>query len=222
LEEAVPANLPPDDVILIAQLRRQYLLLGAPLPQIPASAWLLDTATFTPPHDLNKRFGSASIFLLFPDWCAQCVAAGQNFMPAATRLNRDGVYFYALLAQADPKPPTPKEAPKLPLKSGASPAAKGAKSPAPAATKPATPHVEVSIGVKPMASELLLGTPTLIVPTETLNTFVANDVPLIVATDHEGLVRYIRPAPDNALVQGGLIDQIAARILYQWPPPIPK
>jgi hypothetical protein len=54
---------------------------------------------------------------------------------------------------------------------------------------------------------------------ETLNTFVATDFPVIVATDHDGIVRYIRPAPDNALVQGGLIDQIAERILDQWPAP---
>ena len=219
LEAALPANLSPDDAILTADVRRQYLLLGAPLPPIPASAWLLDTAAFALPRDLNHSFGAASIFLLFPDWCAQCVAAGLNFKPAATRLNRDAVYFYALLAQADSKPPTPKEAPKLPLKSTASTAAKGVKAPASTGSKPAMPHVEVEVGVKPVPSELLLGTPTLIVHTETLNTFVANDVPLIVATDHSGIVRYLRPAPDNALVQGGLIDQIAARILEQWPPP---
>jgi len=222
LEAAVPANLSPDDAILTAALRRQYVLLGAPLPYIPASAWLLDTATFAPPRDLNTKFGAASIFLLFPDWCAQCVASGLNFKPAAIRLNQNAVYFYALLSQADPKPPAPKEEPKLPLKSSAS-AAKGVKAaPASAVSKPATPHVEVEIGVKPIPSELLLSTPTLIVPTETLNTFVANDVPLIIATDHDGIVRYIRPAPDNALVQGGLIDQIAARMLEQWPPPPPK
>src|ERR1017187_7217389 len=116
LEAAVPAGLSPDDAILTAGLRRQYLLLGSPLPQIPASAWLLDPTAFAVPGDLNTRFGASSIFLLFPDWCAQCVAAGQRFMPAAARLNKSGVYFYALLAQADPKPPIPDmEWPRQPL-----------------------------------------------------------------------------------------------------------
>jgi hypothetical protein len=217
LEVAVPGNLSPDDAILIAALRRQYLLLGAPLPQIPASAWLLDTATFAPPHDLNNKFGSGTILLLFPDWCAQCVAVGQNFRPAAERLNKSAVYFYALLAQADPKPPAPKEAPKLPLKPSPSTGVKGAKTPSPPSAKTATPHADIELTVKPIPSELLLATPTLIVPMETLSTFVATDVPLLIATDHDGIVRYIRPAPDNALVQNGLIDQIADRIREQWP-----
>ena len=212
LEAAVPTSLSPDDAILTAGLRRQYLLLGSPLPRIPASAWLLDPVTFAVPGDLNARFGAGSIFLLFPDWCAQCVAAGQRFMPAAARLNKSGVYFYALLAQADPKPPIPKEAPKL-----SKPATPGAK--AGAGAKPETPHVEIQLSVRPIPAVLLLSTPTLIVPMETLDTFVASDFPLIIATDHDGIVRYIRPAPDNALVEGGLIDQIADRILEQWTPP---
>src|ERR1017187_2111495 len=146
LEAAVPAGLSPDDAILTAGLRRQYLLIGAPLPQIPASAWLLDPVTFAVPGDLNKRFGAGSIFLLFPDWCAQCVAAGQRFMSAAARLNQSGVYFYALLAQADPKPPVPKEAPKRPEL--ATPGAKGNK--AGAGAKPETPHVDIQLSVRPI------------------------------------------------------------------------
>lgn len=212
LEATVPRNPPPDDSILITDLRRRYLLLGSPMPPISASAWLFNTSTFTPPRDLNKNFGAASIFLLFPDWCAQCVAAGRDFTSAAARLNKDGVYFYALLAQSDPKPPTPKEAPKLPLKSSA--ASTSAK-----AAKPPAPSIELNVSVKPIPSELLLGTPTLIVPMDTLHTFVASDVPLIIATDSDGVVRYIQPAPDNALVPGGLIDQIADRIVNQWSPP---
>jgi hypothetical protein len=215
LEAVVPATLTPDDAILTAGLRRQYLLLGAPLPQIPASAWLLDPTSFAVPHDLNTKYGGGSVFLLFPDWCAQCVAAGQKFMAAAARLNKSGVYFYGLLAQADPKPPVPLEAPKRPELS--TPGAKGGK--AATAAKPETPHVDIQLSVRPIPSILLLNTPTLIVPMETLKTFVASDFPLIIATDHDGIVRYIRPASDNALVEGGLIDQIGDRILEQWPAP---
>jgi hypothetical protein len=219
LEAALPATLSPDDAILTAALRRQYLLLGSPLPEIPASAWLLDPAFALPP-DLNTKFGAGSIFLLFPDWCAQCVTFGQNFTPAATRLNKNGVYFYALLSQADLKPPVPKEAPKLPLKPSPSSAAKTGK-PATAA-KPETPHVDIQVSVKPIPAAILMGSPTLIVPPNIIDTFVATDFPLIIATDHDGIVRYIRPAPDNALVKDGLIDQIADRILEQWPAPRPQ
>jgi hypothetical protein len=220
LEAAVPANLLPDNAILTAGLRRQYLLLGSPLPNIPASAWLLNPS-FAVPADLNTKFGAGSIFFLFPDWCAQCVTVGQNFTAAATRLNKSGIYFYALLSQADPHPPVPKEAPKLPLKPSTPGGAKAGK-PATAAAKPETPHADIQISVKPIPAAILMGTPTLIVPLETMNTFVATDFPLIIATDHDGIVRYIRPAPDNALVTGGLMDQIADRILEQWPAPKPQ
>lgn len=105
----------------------------------------------------------------------------------------------------------------LAVKPAASGGAKGAKPAATAAGKAETPHVEIQVSVRPIPSELLLSTPTLIVPAGTLNTFVATDFPLIIATDLDGIVRYIRPAPDNALVPGGLIEQIAERILEQWP-----
>jgi hypothetical protein len=51
-----------------------------------------------------------------------------------------------------------------------------------------------------------------------VNTFGATDFPLIVVTDHRGIVRYIQPAPDNALVHDGLVDQLALRVAEQWPP----
>jgi hypothetical protein len=213
LEAAVPAGLSPDDAIITAGLRRQYLLLGAPLPNIPASAWLHDPQ-FAVPADLNTKFGGGSIFFLFPDWCAQCVSVGKNFMDAATRLNKSGIYFYALLSQAEPNPPIPKQAPKLPLRSTASGVTKAAKPPGASSQ---TPHVDLDVSVKPTPAAILMGTRTLIVPLQTVDTFVATDFPLIIATDHDGIVRYIRPAPDNALVSGGLVDQIAVRILEQWP-----
>jgi thiol-disulfide isomerase/thioredoxin len=219
LEAALPPNLSPDDAILTAASRRQYHLLGAPLPRIAASAWLLDPA-FTVPRDLNKRFGVASVFLLFPDWCAQCVAMNPQFTSAATRFNTSAVYFYALLAQADPKPPTPIAAPKLNVKPTA--ASKTAKPSAASGAKPDVPHVDIQLSAKPIPAELLLGTPTLIVPPETVNTFVGTDFPLLIATDHQGIVRYIQIAPQNALVPGGLAEQIADRIMYQWPPPSHK
>jgi hypothetical protein len=218
LEAALPANLSSDDAILTAASRRQYRLLGSPLPGIPASAWLLDPSAGIP-GDLNRKYGVASIFLLFPDWCAQCIKMRSQFNGVATRLNPDGVYFYVLLAQADPKPPDPVAAPKLPTKPSSGSFTRTAKSGTATSAKAATPHVDLQLSVAPVPSELLMGTSTLIVPPETIDTFVATDFPLLIATDHEGIVRYLQTAPANVLVRGGLAEQVADRVTQQWPPP---
>ena len=217
LEAALPANLSPDDAIFTAASRRQYRLLGAPLPAIAASASLL-SAPFAAPQDLNVGFSAARIFVLFPDWCAQCVSMNPQFVSAMGVLNQKGVRFYALLAQANPRPPAVKDAPKLPVKAGLPTVAKSGKTPGAPGTTAEVPHVELQLSVKPTPAELLVGTPTLIVPPETLTTFVATDFPLLIATDHQGIVRYIQPAPENALVSGGIVEQIADRIVEQWPP----
>jgi thiol-disulfide isomerase/thioredoxin len=213
LDAALPANLSPDDAILTAASRRQYRLLGSRMPKIAASAWLLDPP-FTVPRDLNTKFGASSVFLLFPDWCAQCISMSPQFKAAATGFNGSNVYFYVMLAQADPKPPIPAPAPKLAVRSAGSAASK--------AGRPDAAHVELELAVKPVPAQLLVGTPTLIVRPQTLDTFVATDFPLIIATDYEGIVRYIQIAPDNALVAGGLAEQIVDRITEQWPAPPQK
>lgn len=214
LEAAVPQSLAPDDAILTAASRQQYKLLGAPLPEIGASASLLDLASPKPP-DINGKSAGAAVFLLFPDWCAQCVAMESLFSDAATRLKGDGVHFYALLAQANPEPPAPKQIVK--------PAVKGAgggsrvAAPIKRASDKGVAHVEIEVGVKAGIAEQLVGTPTLIVPNRTVDTFVATDFPLLIVTDGHGIVRYIGIAPNNALVEGGLIYQVAERVLEQWP-----
>ena len=217
LEAALPSKLLPDDTILTGDSRRQYLLLGQRLPAITASASLLEP-TFAAPRDLNTKFGTASVFLLFPNWCAQCVRMGSNFFTtAAARLAPNGVHFYGLLAQADPGLPIPKPAPKLPVKPVSTAAgAKPARPTVSAGATGGTPHVEITISAAPNPAEVLMGTPTLVVPPATVDTFVATDFPLIIVTDLRGIVRYIQPAPDNALVRDGLIDQLADRVTQQW------
>ena len=59
---------------------------------------------------IETNLGGATALLLFPDWCAQCIRMGSQFMPAFFRMGQFDVRFYALLAQATP-PPTPAHAP---------------------------------------------------------------------------------------------------------------
>jgi hypothetical protein len=207
VEAALPAKLSPDDAIPTADIRRQYLLLGSPLPHITAFAWLLDPS-FTVPHDFGTNFGSATVLFLFPDWCG-CVGMGSQFSSTAERLSKKGVRFYALLAQAT--------SPPLPEKSGAKP-------PPPAASKSTAAKATDAVQPirKPTAAEYLNGTPTIVVPNGILDTFVATDFPLIVVTDHRGIIRVIQTAPENALEPDHLLDQIVGHVLDHWPLPGPK
>ncbi|HEV2645795.1 MAG TPA: hypothetical protein VGU46_05450 [Acidobacteriaceae bacterium] len=194
LEAALPQNLSADDAILIGTLRRQYKLLGARLPSIAASAALLDSAAVKAP-DVNRKNAGAEAFLLFPDWCAQCVGMNPLFNEASKALKAEGVVFYALLAQANPVAHMRK-----------------------ALTRPRGPVSDARApSASSTAAEQLMGTATLVVPTQTIDMFAATDFPLLVVTDGCGLVRYIGVAPENALVEGGLIYQVEERVKREWP-----
>lgn len=115
--------------------------------------------------------------------------------------------IYALLADAPPP-----ELKQAAAKSGADPAAR----------RPG-PHGAVHRADETQArtpEDLLRKTPTLVVPPETLNVFAASDFPILIATDHDGIIRLLYPAaPNNALVQDGIVDQLTLHILSHWPPP---
>jgi hypothetical protein len=164
LNAALPPNLSPDDSIPIAESRRQYALLGTQLPDIAPSVYLLrKPVTSLPPVSTN--FGAASAFLLFPDWCTQCVRKGPQFITTLSRTARYDVHFYALLAQATPPP-------------------------APAKTSPAAATDQSQTPLKTPA-ELLRGTPTLIVPNDILTRFAATDFPFLIVTDYKGIIRFL-------------------------------
>lgn len=199
LEAALPSTLSPDESIAVAQSRRQYALLGSPLPSIPAALSLFG-ANETP--RINTRFGSATFLLVFPDWCAQCVRMGAQFMPTLVRHAGEDVHLYGLLAQ--PKPPSV-SAPPPPRR------------PRPA---PGSPSLPEAAATPKSAADLLRGTPTLIVAADLPQTaFAASDFPLLVATDHAGIIRFLQLAPENAFAAGSLVDQLAAHIAAVWPPP---
>ncbi len=210
LERTVPATLVPDDAIAIAESRRRYHLLGSPLPKIDTFAWLMDSSGRGIPPAINASVDSATVLLLFPDWCTQCVALHDKFAPAWKNLRERNVRFFALLAQAEAPPKSaPKEVAKAPGSARSVPPFPG--------EKPGTPHNELQLDVKPTAAALLAGTPTFVVPNETLDAFAAADFPLIVVADRNGIIRAMQITNETALVQGGQIDQMAAHIDQLWP-----
>ncbi len=210
VEQTVPATLAPDDAIAIAESRRRYRLLGSPLPKIDTFAWLMDSSGRGIPPAINASVDSATVLLLFPDWCTQCVALHDKFAPAWKALRDDNVRFFALLAQAEAPPKTaPKEVAKAPG---------SGKSLAPfPGEKPGMPHNDLQLDVKPTAAALLAGTPTFVVPARTLDAFAAADFPLIVVADRNGIIRAMQITNETALARGGQIDQMAAHVGQLWP-----
>lgn len=201
LDASLPATLSPDDSIPITGTRRQYAFLGTPLPAIPLTLSLFDVGET--PH-INKKYGDSTVLFLFPEWCAQCIRLSRQILPTLYRINggdTDEVHLYALLAQTAPPVAAP---PKLTPKSTLT-------KPKSATDVPAPPEQPKT------AADQLRGTPTLIVPLETLTQFAAADFPLLIATDSKGIIRFIQPAGENALNQGDFLDQIAAQIAKQWP-----
>jgi hypothetical protein len=156
-------------------------------------------------------FVNGAVFLLFPDWCNQCIAMGPDATQKGRELAADhNVRLFLLMAQAKPieklEPATLKS---VPLSTKAAKAA---------VSQGQQLHVEQQVKIKTDPDALLLGTPTVVVPNETLNNFAAMDFPLIIATDHNGIVRWVDQAPDKALDPEGEIDQIVKHILATWPP----
>lgn len=74
------------------------------------------------------------------------------------------------------------------------------------------------LALKSTPDSLVEGTPTIVVPNETLDAFAATDFPLMIATDHNGIIRVIEPVQESPLGTGGDIDQIVQHILATWPP----
>jgi hypothetical protein len=200
---AAPAPLPPDDALPIADARRQYALLGQPLPKIPLTASLYAEHE-TPLIDSN--YGASTVLFLFPPWCAQCVRMSQSFMSVLVRLREQPVHIYGLLAQEPP--PTPASPTVVVHSNGTMSEAKHARAKAAPPPEPETPKT---------AADLLRHTPTLIVPPETLSQFAATNFPLMIATDSKGIIRFIQPAPETALNPGDFLDQVTAHIAAQWP-----
>ena len=199
LDAALPQTLSPDDAIPIAASRRRYALLGKPLPKIAGLSYL------SMPNELPElpAKNALTALLLFPDWCAQCVRMGSQFPETVFTVEGHEAYVYGLLAQT-----VPPRKPMLP------PPGSTAKD-APASTAYLPSDYNPSD-----AANLLRETPTIVVGPALLDQFAATDVPLLILTDPQGIVRVVQPVDQDALTRGGTIDSAIARVGAQWPSPL--
>jgi thiol-disulfide isomerase/thioredoxin len=192
LDAGAANGLAADDAIPVEASRRQYGLLGKRLPEIQFELSLKDVRE--KPH-INPDFGAATALLLFPDWCAQCVRMAPELWDAMTRLGDGEIRVYGLVAEAMP------DKAKLLV----------------AQMKPMGP-VAADAPVR-SPSEVLLHTPVLVVPPETLTAFAASDYPFLIVVDHEGVVRFAAPAPESVLQPGDFLDTVVEHVAEQWPRP---
>jgi len=211
LESVLPANLSSEDSMSIKENRRQYLLLGAHLPTLDPMGSLVFPGAAAP-DKINTWFANATVFLLFPDWCNQCIVMGANSKSKTEELvGTYQVRLFPLMAQANP----PEKRVESPVKTLPPPANKTGKK---VQGQSDRLHVDLQLAIKSTPDALLEGTPTIVVPNETIDKFAATDFPLIIATDHNGIIRFIHRASDDALETGGDIDHIVKHILATWPP----
>jgi hypothetical protein len=210
LDSALPSSLTSEDAIYIDERRRQYLLIGTHMPPLHPMGFLLFPGAAAP-QKLNTSFANATVFLLFPDWCNQCITIGFNSqMKSRELVAAHNVRFFPLLAQADP--------PEVQNNSSLRNVPLATKTSKATLAQSQKLHVDQQLSLKSTPDSRLEGTPTIVVPNEALDIFAATDFPLVIATDHSGVVRWIQPAQDDALEPGGDIDHIVQHILATWPP----
>lgn len=96
--DAVVAGLPPEKIDSqseIARAREQYALLGKKVPRIQ----ILRYAGPGNPHPrINPNYGTATVLLMFPEWCAQCRKMMQLLSSFLIRNSAYDIHAYGLLA----------------------------------------------------------------------------------------------------------------------------
>jgi hypothetical protein len=84
-----------DNQAEIARARTRYALLGQKLPAIPILRY---AAPGSPRPRINPDYGTATVLLLFPEWCAQCRRMMQPLSEFLVRNNAAGIHAYGVLA----------------------------------------------------------------------------------------------------------------------------
>jgi hypothetical protein len=103
--DAALAKVPTEKIDNPAEIERakaQYALLGQKLPPIEILRY---AAPGYPRPRINPDYGSATVLLLFPEWCAQCRRMMQPLNEFLNRNNVGDIHTYGLLAldaDADP------------------------------------------------------------------------------------------------------------------------
>jgi hypothetical protein len=198
LNAALPSVLTPDDSIPIELARRRYALLGQPLPDLAHPIRPSDPhkpvvlASLNVPSKLPKLPAPNAItaLLLFPDWCAQCIRMATKLPPTVFTVAGHEAYLFGLLAETV----LPNHAPDVPTALTAITAAD--------------------------AANYLRGTPTLVVDPSVLDDFGVNDLPFLIVTDTQGIIRVLQPVSDDAMNPGSTIDAAIAHIGALWPSPL--
>ncbi|HEY3989311.1 MAG TPA: hypothetical protein VGM02_08440 [Acidobacteriaceae bacterium] len=96
--DRVLTKLPADSIDNQAEIdraREQYALLGEKLPRIPLLRYAVPS---NPRPRIHPDSGSATVLLLFPEWCAQCRKMMQPLSDFLIRNNTEKVHAYGLLA----------------------------------------------------------------------------------------------------------------------------
>jgi hypothetical protein len=209
LESTLPMDISPEDAMYIAEDRDQYLLLGKHLPSLNLIS-SLSSPSAALPQEINTRFENAAVFVLFPDWCDQCIQLGIDSKAKRDELATAKVRLFLLMAQASVDDTHSQISVINPH--GTSEVRSGA------LTHHQKVRADQQAGTNTSPEVLLKGTPTLIVPNETLTDFAATDYPLIIAAGRNGMVRWMQRASEHALDSDGDIDRIVNQVLAHWPP----
>jgi hypothetical protein len=96
--DAALAKVPAEKIDNRAEIERaraQYALLGAKLPPIPLLRY---AAPGNPRPRINPDYGSATVLLMFPEWCAQCWKMMQPLSAFLIRNMTEKIHAYGLLA----------------------------------------------------------------------------------------------------------------------------
>jgi hypothetical protein len=171
-----------EDRQLIDAVSTQYGLLGSPLPAISIERGLQSP---TAKAKMTADFGSATVLLLFPDWCAQCRRMMKAVTGFAVGHAGANIHAYGLVFHDDA------QASGLAAQTGS----------------------YAGSGTEPGNFKDLLGTPTLLVAPGTVQGFGATDFPFAVVTDGAGKVRYAGAVPANAFEANGFMEVLVGRVV---------
>jgi hypothetical protein len=216
LEASLPSRLPLRETKAISNERNRYLLLGRQLPVLTTAGWLMALEGAGTLPDL-KAPGQATAILIFPDWCTQCLALRPKLIETWKRLRADDNRFFTLLATDETIADV--EAKNAPVKTKSlNEQKRSATHLAPFAGENAgIPHLDMQLGGDNRPIALLRGTPTFLVPSNTLQSFFTSEVPFLVVIDSHRLIRVLQAAGDNYLEAGGALDQMMENVKDKWP-----